>query len=77
MAYQPTEPKRIQKIDYDGSGLIIYQGDANAGSATSASVWRIRKFLYDGSNNLTDVLFADGDTLFDNVWDNRTSLSYS
>ena len=60
----------------DSSGLPIYIGVAVPGSATSSAVWQIRKFTY-SDNFLTSVTFADGDEYFDNVWDNRASLSYS
>ena len=29
------------------------------------------------SDGDTEVLYADGDDLFNNIWDNRLSLSYS
>jgi hypothetical protein len=53
-----------------------YVGDAAPGTLGSASLWRIRKldFSLDGD---VIVTFADGDALFDNVWDDRTSLDYS
>lgn len=53
-----------------------YVGEAIPGSATSNPVWRIKRILNNGSG-LTTVLYADGDTKFDNEWDNRASLSYS
>ena len=77
MAYQPIEQKKIQALDYDGSGNMIYQGTADPGTAKSAAGWRIAKFTYDGSGNLTDIQLADGDLNYDNVWNDRASLSYS
>ena len=65
------------KFDYDGSGNLIYAGIAKSGSSTSAAVWVIFNFVYDGSNFLTDVLTADGDQKADNICENRVSLSYS
>ena len=62
--------------DYDGSSNLIYSGTALAGSAKASPAWQIKKYTYSGSN-LTDVQFADGNTQFDNIWNNRTSLSYS
>ena len=38
-----------------------------------AEVWRRTSFV-DGD---TAVIFADGNDNFDNIWDNRLSLSYS
>jgi len=68
-------PRLIKKIEYSGSNLL-YLGEAPPGSATSAAAWRIQKYTYSGSN-LTDTQYADGDEEFDNVWDDRASLSYS
>ena len=63
-------------MSYDGSNNLEYLGKANIGSATSDSIWQIKKFIYSGSN-MTGILYADGNELFDNLWDDRTSLSYS
>ena len=64
-------------LDYDSSGNLIYIGKANMGSAKSDGVWSIRKLVYDASNNLTDMLWANGDGAFNNIWNNRTAISYS
>lgn len=61
---------------YSG-GNLIYVGKAAPGTAKSASFWQIMKLTYDISDNLTDIQWADGDKKFDNIWDNRASLSYS
>ena len=63
------------KLDYVGSDLT-YVGNAVAGSSSASAVWRIKKLFYD-SGKLVNVYYADGDTEFNNVWDNRASLSYS
>jgi len=68
--------KLTKKLEYSGT-LLTYLGEATPGSATSDPTWRVAKYTYDGSNNLTDVQYADGNELFDNVWDDRASLSYS
>lgn len=76
-AYQPAfaaEPESI-RIDYDGSNNPIYIGIAPPGVPTSASMWKIFKITYSGSNP-TLIQLADGDELSDNIWDNRTSLTY-
>lgn len=52
-----------------------YVGEALAGADTSAAAWRIKQISVSG--NVTTVNFADGDTNFDNVWDNRAILSYT
>lgn len=62
-------------MEYSGENPI-YIGKAQPGTAKSAALWQIQKLTYDG-NNVTDVQWADGDTDYDNVWNNRDSLSYS
>ncbi len=59
-----------------GTSKLEYIGYAKPGTATSAASWQIKKISYSG-NNTTSILFADGNTKFDNVWDNRAALSYS
>jgi hypothetical protein len=50
-----------------------YIGRAAVGSSTSASVWQIKRV--EGSSDLI-ITWADGDTLFDNVWDLAATLTY-
>jgi len=57
------------------SGTLEYKGWALPGTATSASSWRIKKSSFVGT--VFSEEWADGDIEFDNVWDNRASLSYS
>ena len=58
----------------DASATVSYVGEAAAGSAESAAAWRVKRI--DESAG-TSILWADGDTNFDNVWDDRTSLTYT
>lgn len=60
------------RTDDVGSG-VTYVGEAAPGAATSASVWRVRRVT---STEDTILEWADGDSAFDNVWDNRASLTY-
>jgi len=69
--------KYTSRFAYNSDGDLEYYGIAVAGSATSEAVWQIRKYFYDSDGNLISVVFADGDTKYNNIWDNRTSLSYS
>lgn len=55
------------------SGNVDYVGEAAIGTATSAASWRIKKV--DSSSGM--VLQWAGTGVFDQVWDNRASLSYS
>lgn len=54
------------------TGTYIYMGFAIPGSLEADNCWRICRYDNDGNR-----LWADGDALYNNVWDNRASLSYS
>lgn len=64
------------KLDYDGGTTPIYIGLATPGSASNEAKWLIKKFTWDGDNP-TDIQFANGSPNFDQIWNNRASLSYS
>ena len=53
---------------------ISYSGKALAGSATSSAIWQIKKI---NETSGIVITWADGNTDFDNIWDNRKDLSYS
>ena len=66
-----------QQIDFITDDLL-YRGEAEPGTATSANLWRIRRITIDnaGEGDISTV-WADGDNDFDNVWDDRLILAYS
>jgi hypothetical protein len=66
----------IAVIAYNGASQPEYQGWAAPGSATSAAAWAIVRHTYTGAL-LTATEFADGNLNFDNVWDDRATLTYS
>lgn len=69
-----TSPKdEALGIDDTTTADTTYIGKAATGTATSAASWKISK-LDDSTGRLT---WADGDANYDNIWDNRASLSYS
>ena len=53
----------------------LYIGEAATNISSNEPFWKIRKLAKSGT--ATSILYADGDEFFDNIWDNRTSLSYS
>jgi hypothetical protein len=53
---------------------VVYVGQADPGSSTSAAVWRVKKITE--SLGGTSIDWADGDAEFDNVWDDRDTLTY-
>lgn len=71
-------PPYQQILDYNGTtvGTPLYIGWAPVGAATSAASWKIRKFTYDGNNQLLTIQYANGDIGFHAIWDNRASLTY-
>ena len=60
-------------VKFDDDGTYSYIGKATPGTATSSSLWQIKRI----EDSTGDITWADGDSIFDNVWDNITSLSYS
>jgi len=70
-AEMPVYAKIIDDLE-DGT---TYIGEADAGSSESDPVWRIKQIVETGPD--VKITWADGDTNFDNIWDNRASLSYS
>lgn len=68
-------------LDYTGgpAGSPKYIGYAQPSSPTtptSAAIWKIMRLTYT-ANDLVATEWADGNTKFDNVWDNRAALNYS
>jgi hypothetical protein len=74
-----TAPPYQQAFDYTGSpdgSQPVYIGWAPTGALTSDAKWSIRKLSYDGSNRVTNIQYASGDTGFKKIWDNRASYTY-
>ena len=65
-----TYAVRLDQVDAN----TLYIGEAPIGSAEANPVWRIRKFLVSGT--VSSIYWADGNQQFDNIWDNRASLTY-
>lgn len=60
-------------VRVDEGATYTYIGEADPGSAEGDAVWRVKRM----TNATTTILWADGDTNFDNVWTNRASLTYT
>ncbi len=58
----------------EASATVSYIGQAVTGSSTATAVWRIKKM--DTTSGIV-ITWADGNPNFDNIWDNRASLTYS
>lgn len=54
----------------------MYVGEAeDPGTSQSDSLWRIKKIVESGG--ISTMTYADGDSNYNNIWNNRGSLSYS
>lgn len=62
---------KIDSVDTN----VSYVGKASVGTATSSASWQISKLDETGGELV--MTWADGDDNFDNIYDNRESLSYS
>ena len=59
----------------DVGGGVTYIGEALPGTATSSASWSIKRLTETGDDLV--LVWADGNSDFDNIWDNRAALSYS
>lgn len=62
------------RVDDTTTANVVYIGHARIGEATDDAVWRIKRI--DESSGVV-ITWADGNASFDNVWDNRASLTYT
>lgn len=69
-----TDNTQLRVQEDSGDTNVSYLGTATPGTATSAAAWQIIKI---DENTGTVLTYADGNVEFDNVWDDRESLSYS
>lgn len=63
----------IQMIDA-ADASTTYIGKAAPGTATSEALWQVKRIAVSGT--VTSILWADSDSLYDNIWDNRAGLTY-
>ena len=67
--------KALYEVKVDtATATITYIGKAAPGTSAGAEEWQILRI--DTSVLAADILYADGDTAFDNEWDERAGLSY-
>ena len=70
----------IMNISYGVGDEPEYFGEAIPGTLDSDAAWRIYKYEYatiEGDLEVARLRFAEGDTNFDKVWDNREDYEYS
>ena len=69
-------PPLRKALRYDAtSSTVQYVGEAPISSSESSAVWKIFRLTYVGDS--ITIEWADGDDLFNNVWADRATLSYS
>lgn len=73
-----TEADMVFAQQIDKVSSTTYRGEALPGTLTSAAKWRIRRIIEGTGPDKGDfsITWADGNDNFDNIWDNRLSLTY-
>jgi hypothetical protein len=64
------------KFIYDSNGNQTYIGWAQVGSSSSDPSWRIMQQTFNGSNQVTDIKWANGSTGFGLIFDNYLTYTY-
>lgn len=62
--------------DYDSNGNLIYQGWSQPGALKTDTAWRIMHQVFNASNKVTDLGWAQSSTAFNYVWALRTQYNY-
>jgi hypothetical protein len=70
-----TRSMPMKTVIDEPTSSITYVGEALTGTSVGAASWRIKRISVSGSVSIIE--WADGDGLFNNVWNDRVSLSYS
>lgn len=67
-----------QRIDDTTASTVYYFGEAVPGTLDAVSLWRISRitFITPGEDDV-DIEWAEGNSNFDNIWDDRLGLAYS
>ena len=64
----------VKRVD-EASATVTYVGQAQDGSDIADPAWQIQRIT--SSGGATEIEWADGNNDFDNVWDDRSSLTYN
>ena len=70
-------PNLQLRIEYNANNDPLYIGLANEIATVGSEKWQIRKAFYDGSNNLTQLVYASSQVTFNKIWNNRALYPYS
>lgn len=66
----------LAKIYDQVDSTTAYLGNAAVGSSQASAVWSIQKLVFTPAGGVT-ITWANGNSGFSNIWNNRASLSYS
>lgn len=73
-AIQEVSTNSLLATRIDEGNTYMYLGYAQPGTGEAEPKWRISRFTL---ANVSGMQWADGNTYFDNVWNDRASLIYS
>jgi len=71
-----SQENYTMQIVWDVSGNPIYVGEAEPGTSTSDTGWRIKKITWT-SGNPTQITWASGSREFKFTWDKYLNYTYS
>ena len=75
-----TPAGHIMNIAYGAGEEPVYFGEAFPGTSDSEAGWRIYRYEYSmigGDLEVVGIRFAEGNTTFDKIWDDREDYEYS
>lgn len=69
----PAIPAAYWALRMDEGATYTYVGEAVPGTLDAAASWRIKRI----TNASGSIVWADGNSSSDNIWNNRAALAYS
>ena len=74
---KPYTSSDLQKrYDYSSGTTVIYQGAAIPGVLSTTARWQIKKYDYDGNDNVVRIDYAESTNGYQNTWADRTGYTY-
>jgi hypothetical protein len=64
-----------KRVDFVGD-TVIYKAEATAGTLDSASAWRIHRLIVSVDGDVSET-WAEGNTNFNKIWNDRLTYTYS
>lgn len=71
--FNPYDSNQALRVDDVTTPNVVYLGYAEIGADDADPVWRVKKIV---TTSGADITWADGDDEYDNIWDDRISLTY-